>query len=206
MKIPGPIWAALLVIGCGAQSLCAQFKEASDEIPPLRPPRAEMPPTFWDEHGTSVTTGSGLLVFLIAALILWLVFRPRKPVVQEPAAIQAHRALESLRRQPEDGAVLSRVSQILRRYVTNAFELPPGEMTTADLSSVMASDERFSGGLASDLTAFLGECDDRKFAPPKPAPAMDAVGKAFKLVDAAEARREQLARAAAATVAHSSTA
>jgi hypothetical protein len=119
--------------------------------------------------------------------------------------------LESLRRQPEDGALLSRVSQILRRYVASAFELPPGEMTTADLSSVVANDERFGGGLAADISAFLRNCDDRKFAPPTPAPAMDAVGNALKLVDAAEARREQLKRASASaptagTVAHSSTA
>ena len=67
----------------------------------------------------------GLLLALVALAVWWLT-RPKPPVVVPPE-VQARQALEPLRQQAEDGAVLSQVSQILRHYVSAAFALPPGE-------------------------------------------------------------------------------
>jgi len=64
-----------------------------------------------------------LLLAVIAAAVWWL--RRKRPPVMVPPYLQARQALEPLRQQAEDGAVLSRVSQILRRYVSAAFGLPP---------------------------------------------------------------------------------
>ena len=43
---------------------------------------------------------------------------------------------------PEDGALLSQVSQILRHYVVAAFDLPPGELTTAEFCRAIAGHAR----------------------------------------------------------------
>src|SRR5215471_2669324 len=32
----------------------ADTNAPSDAIPPLRPPRAELPPTYWEQHGSAV--------------------------------------------------------------------------------------------------------------------------------------------------------
>ena len=59
--------------------------------------------------------------------------------------VQARAALEPLRGQSENGALLSRVSQILRHYVAAAFDLPPGELTTVEFCGAIASHTRGGG-------------------------------------------------------------
>jgi len=163
---------------------------APDTIPPLRPPRGEIAPNFWDLYGVWVVIiGAVLLVAIGGAL--WRVTRP-KPAVTVPPEVQARTALGSLLNQPEDGALLSRVSQILRHYVSAAFGWPPGEMTTTDFCRAVADDGRLGRELSTSLSGFLQECDQRKFAPPTPAPGLGAAAKALKLVDAAEAHRAEL--------------
>ena len=70
----------------------------------------------------------GMAVIALAVLILWKIFRPKPPVILPPEVL-AREALTKLLRQPEDGKLLSEVSQILRRYVIAAFELPAAELT-----------------------------------------------------------------------------
>src|SRR5436309_12740564 len=85
---------------------------SSDEIPPLRAPRGEIPPTFWEQYGQWVIVGT-VVVVVVACVAIWFLTRPSPPVVIA-AAIQARRALEPLCGPAEDGVVLSKVSQILR--------------------------------------------------------------------------------------------
>jgi hypothetical protein len=165
---------------------------ALDEIPPLRPPHAELPPTFWEQHGLSVVLFGALWLVLVCAAV-WFLFR-RKPPAVMPPEVEAVQALEPLRQQAEDGVVLSRVSQILRRYVAAAFHLPPGELTTTDFSRAIARQGQVGPELSAALTEFLRQCDQRKFSPPAPAPPLSAAAQALKLIEQAQARRAALAQ------------
>jgi Domain of unknown function (DUF4381) len=182
----------------------------SDALLRLRPPLPEIPPTFWERNNGWIVAAGLLLFVAIAAFVAWLM-RPKPPVVVPPD-VQARKALEPLRGQPEDGALLSRVSQILRHYVAAAFALQPGEMTTADFCRAVAGQARVGEELSNALSAFLRHCDERKFAPSTAiaagnlpasgggilppeapsAPAMDTVAQALELIQLAEARRAQL--------------
>ena len=163
--------------------------EITNNLSALSPPYAEMPPTFWEQHGTLVLI-SGLGVILLVAFVLWLCLRP-KPKVILPPEVEARNSLELLRGQLEDGALLSDVSQILRRYFIAAFQLPTGEPTTAEFCDLISRQEQIGSELAASVTNFLHRCDEQKFSPAKPSDSLDAVKHALALVEMAEARRAQ---------------
>jgi hypothetical protein len=155
----------ILFLVAAHKSLAAATNAPAEElIPRLRPPRGEMPPTFWEQNGVWIIVACVVLLVLIALGVWWLT-RPR-PAVVVPPDVQARKALEPLRGKAEDGAVLSQVSQILRHYVSAAFALPPGEMTTADFCRAIADQGRLGTELSAALGDFLRRCDERKFAPP----------------------------------------
>ena len=114
-----------------------------------------------------------------------------------PPEVQARQALEPLRQQPEDGTLLSRVSQILRHYVSAALDLPPGELTTAEFCGTIATHSPIGPELSAALTAFLCECDQRKFSQSTPTAPFSATAQALKLIDQAQTRRLALAQSAA---------
>jgi hypothetical protein len=165
---------------------------AGDELPALRPPHGELPPGYWEQHGVW-TILAGTLVLVLAGVAIWALTRP-KPAIVVPPELEARRALGPLRQRPEDGLLLSQISQILRRYVAAAFGLPPGELTTAEFCRAVAGHQRVGSELASALSDFLRQCDERKFSPPPPAPPLSAAAHALKLIDQAEARLAALAR------------
>jgi len=167
---------------------------ANDEIPPLRPPHAEIPATFWDQYSAWVILAGFLVIVLVGAAI-WFFTRPKPPVVVPPEVL-ARKALEPLRQQAEDGALLSRVSQILRHYVAAAFDLPPDELTTAEFCAAITRHPSIGLELSAALSAFLRLCDQDKFSPPAPVPPLSAVAQAFKLIDQSQARRLALAHSA----------
>jgi hypothetical protein len=170
---------------------------APDEIPALRPPHGEIGPEFWEQYGWWVMLWGALLLALICA-VTWLLTRPKPPEVVPPEVL-ARAALEPLRQQPEDGALLSRVSQILRHYVAAAFDLPPGELTTAECCRAIAGQGQIGPELSAALSGFLRQCDQRKFSPPPPAPPLSAVVQALQLIEQTQARRAALAQAATQT-------
>jgi hypothetical protein len=116
-----------------------------------------------------------------------------------PPDVQARQALEPLRRQPEDGLLLSRVSQVLRHYVAAAFNLPLGELTTAEFCRAIAGHAQIGPDLSAALSDFLRLCDQDKFSPPAPVPPLNAVAQALKLIDETQARRLANAQSAAQT-------
>jgi hypothetical protein len=184
-----------------ASARAAEDLAESNSLPALRPPRPELPPSFWEQYGAWAIAGGILAALVVVALILY-VMRP-KPVAVEPPQIVARRSLEDLRGRPEDGNLLSRVSQVLRHYIAAAFSLPPGEMTTAEFKSAIAGREEIGSELSQRVGDFLRECDERKFAPlprvPPPLPekrAAGAVSRALELVGLAEGRKAALAEAA----------
>ncbi len=186
-----------LLFTLSAQSALAAATNSTDlpPIPPLRPPHAELPPTFWEQHGLWVIL-LGVLVLLLLGTVIWFVLRSRPPVLVPPE-VQARRALEPLRQKPEDGALLSQVSQVLRHYIAAAFNLPPQELTTTEFCRAVAADTRLGPELSTALADFLCQCDQRKFSPPAPAPPLSAVAHALKLIDQAQARLAALAVPAA---------
>ena len=172
----------------------AQPDSPLDKIPPLLPPRGEIPPSFWEQHGLLVVLAGLLLLGLVCAGIWWLM-RPKPPVITPPAE-QARQALEPLGRQTEDGVVLSRVSQVMRHYLAAAFGLPAEEQTTMEFSRVLISHAAIGPALSIPVTNFLRQCDERKFAPGAAGAPLGAVAQAFQLLEQAEARRRALAAAA----------
>jgi hypothetical protein len=162
-----------------------------DALPNLRPPKDELPPTFWEEYGLMALV-AGVLSLLLLAAVVWLVTRP-KPVPAARPETRAREALEPLRGRPEDGVLLSRVSRILRRYLCAAFSLPPEQLTTTEFCDVLATHSRVGPELAAAVADFFKRCDKRKFAPLSPSPDLGAVEDALKLIASAE---QQLARQA----------
>lgn len=163
---------------------------APDEIPPLRPPRPELGPGYWEQNGWWVGTVGAVLAIAVVAVI-WYWRRPRSvPVV--PPEVRARKDLEALRDRQETGAVLSRVSHIVRHYYADAFGLQGGELTTAELCRLARGSGAIGGSLSARVEEFLVRCDERKFSPPAPAPPLGAVGEALGLVEQGEARRAEL--------------
>jgi hypothetical protein len=164
--------------------------EATNAPLKLSPPYGELPPTFWEQHGTSIVV-AGLGLIALVAFGLWLVFRPRpKKII--PPEVQAREALEKLRRQPEDGMVLSRVSQVVRNYFIAAFQLSPGEFTSAEFSRELARSDKINSELSMVVVEFLRDCDARKFSMTTGSTNVDAANRALNLVEQAERRRAQL--------------
>jgi hypothetical protein len=185
-------------------SLSAQT--STNALPPLAPAYPEIPPTFWEQHDTAVLLG-GFIFLALAAIVLWMIFKSR-PQRALPPELVARQALARLQGRPEDGKVLSEISQILRRYVAAAFAWSPAELTTAEFCVALAGNERIGVELARTISNFLRECDERKFStaarssaftrpgPPeggtsKPLPPLDAAGRALKLVEQIEKRRAE---------------
>jgi hypothetical protein len=163
-----------------AFSVLPLFAQApTNALPALAPPDGEIPPTFWEQHGTMILL-AGIALIAAAVLILWKIFQPR-PAVVRPPEILAREALTKLLNLPEDGRHLSEVSQILRHYFIAAFELPAAELTTTEFCAALAASEKIGGELAGIVAGFLRECDERKFSP-RPATPLNAAARALELV------------------------
>ena len=172
-------------------ALLAQTNPAtSDDLPPLRPPRPEIVPSFWDQHQLAIVLA--IIVFLAAVCAgVWILLRPKPPLLPTPAA-RARAALEPLRGQPETGLLLSQTSRIIRSYFAAAFHLPVGELTTTEFCRLLQNGNQITPELSAALSEFLRQCDLRKFAPLGPLPPMGAVSSATELIQQAEVKRAAL--------------
>ena len=149
-----------------------------------------MPPPFWEQHGAAILIG-GIILLALTAVILWMIFKPKPQPVLTPEAV-ARQALAQLRGRPEDGKVVSEVSQILRRYVGTVFGFSGNEMTTTEFSAEVAADLEIGSRLAEALANFLRACDKDKFIAKNEAPPLNAVQRARQLVDQIERQRNGL--------------
>jgi hypothetical protein len=179
-----------------APALFAQTNsEATNALLQLSPPLDELPPTFLEEIAASGSNARHLGLFGVALIILvligiWLIFR-RKPRVIPPE-VQARQALGNWRQSSEDGACVSNISQIVRKYFIAAFELPSGELTTTQFCCAIESHSQIGSELSTAVVNFLRECDERKFSLVNPSAPLGAMNRALKLVALGEARRAQL--------------
>jgi hypothetical protein len=159
----------------------------TNALPALAPPDAEIPVTFWEKYGLWIAAiGIGLVVLLL--LVLWKSFE-RKPPVLPPPADTARAALAALPVGREDAAVLRRVVQILQIYFITGFKVVPSALTTAEFGDALARQEKIGAELAGQVTAFLRQCDERKFSTAPGAAPLNAVTRALELIALAEARR-----------------
>jgi hypothetical protein len=175
----------------------ASDPNSPEDLPKLRPPKTEIPPTFLEQNGSWVVAGI-VTVLVILAVLVWFLKRPRlvEPISPET---KAREALAKLNQRPETGILLSGVSQIVRHYFTEAFSLPSQEFTTSELSERIQRHEQVGPELAQATIRFLRQCDERKFAPVTPfTSARSSVLEANLLLDQAEARRSELRRLAPA--------
>jgi hypothetical protein len=104
----------------------------------------------------------------IAGLIVWFIIRSRKRVV--PMKSARERALDLLERMQSDVEKMQpyrfsiRVSDALRRYVTEQFNLPVTRQTSVEFLNGLTKASPFSGEEKSLLEDFLNRCDLIKFA------------------------------------------
>ena len=107
----------------------------------------------------------GLL--LVGLIVWWIRKRNRRPA---PARSPRVRALEALQRIGDELETLSPyefsivVSDILRGYVTEEYQLPVTRQTSFEFLNMLAKRSPFSPDETSLLEDFLGRCDLIKFA------------------------------------------
>jgi hypothetical protein len=104
----------------------------------------------------------------IIGLIAWLIFKSfRRPA---PIQLPRGRALELFERMQSDVEKMPpyqfsiRVSDILRSYVTEQFNLPVTRQTSVEFLSGLTKESPFSEEAKSLLEDFLNRCDLIKFA------------------------------------------
>ena len=168
----------------------------TNELTKLVPPYPEMPPSFWAQHKVAILVG-GFVFILAQSLLLWKLLMRLQPAVEPPENL-ARAALNQLPDEPEDGKLLSEVSQILRRYIGAAFQLRGEELTTSEFAAQISGDEKIGAALAGNIVNFLRACDARKFAPAPAAKPLAAVETAHDFITQLEQRRAA-ARSASAT-------
>lgn len=186
-------WIFLPLLAFSLASASAQT--ATNVLPPLAPAYPEMPPTFLEQQKSIVeqhvlitsVIASSLSAFVVG--LLMQIFRTKQQTGPSPETV-ARRALEKLRTQPEDGRLLSEVSQILRHYFVAALNFPAGELTTAELQSALAQSKQINPGLAEAISRFLREGDERKFSKTNVSAPLNAVDHALEILDQAEIQRQ----------------
>jgi hypothetical protein len=114
-----------------------------------------------------IYSGIALGIALLGAIAWWIRSRARK---RKPVRTPRHRALEALDRIERELETLSpyqfsiAISDILRTYVTEQYQLPVTRQTSVEFLSLLAKSSPFSDDETSLLGDFLQRCDLIKFA------------------------------------------
>jgi hypothetical protein len=135
---------------------------AAEELHDIAPPvdYSLLPPWL-------VFCGALVALALVALLGWWLWRRWQRP---KPQPSPCERALEELGRIGREIETLPpyqfsiRVSDILRRYVTDQYQLPVTRQTSVEFLAALAKASPFSEDEKSLLEDFLNRCDLIKFA------------------------------------------
>jgi len=126
------------------------------------------PPVDYSLLPTWVIFAASFLALALLGLVIWLVRRwLRRP---KPEKTPRARALDLLQRARGEIAAEApyqfsiRVSDILRRYVMEEYQLPATRQTSREFLDALARAASFSEDQRSLLTDFLDRCDLIKFA------------------------------------------
>ena len=158
----------------------------TNAAPMLAPAYGELPLTFWEQHQAAIlVAGFAFLGFALLSLTLWL--RPQTEVILLPEVV-ARQALAKLQGRPEDGKLLSEISQILRRYIATVLKFPSAEMTTTECYAALSTNPAIGSELARAIASFLRECDNRKFSPAPSAAPFGGTDRALELIKLTERR------------------
>lgn len=159
---------------------CGFCQSQTNALPKLLPPDGLLPPTFWEQHGTSILARS--LAFLaLAAIIVWQILK-RRPARVAPPDVVARQALAQCRGRPETEETLAEVSQTLRRYICAALHLPGVEFTTAEFTLELEISEMVPLHLARAIADFLHACDERRFSRAPGLAPLNAVSQALEFI------------------------
>lgn len=115
----------------------------------------------------AIFLASFVALSLIGLIVWWLKRKPRPAL---PPKLPREIALEELERISDEIDTINpylfsiRVSDILRRYVTNQYALPVTRQTSVEFLTALAKLSRFSASEKSLLEDFLNRCDLIKFA------------------------------------------
>jgi Domain of unknown function (DUF4381) len=135
------------------------FGEASHDI---------VPPVNYSLIPPWMVFSGAFLGLAILGLIIWAIARKRPP--PKPPKLPRERALEDLEQisahieemTPYQFSI--RVSDILRRFVTEQFALPVTRQTSVEFLTALTKSSPFSPDEKFLLEDFLGRCDLIKFA------------------------------------------
>jgi hypothetical protein len=133
------------------------------------------PPVDYSFFPTWAVFLASFLGLCLVGLIVWFFARTRKPAA--PPKLPREIALEELERianeiETTNPYVFSiRVSDILRRYVTNQYAMPVTRQTSIEFLTALARQSPFSANEKSLLEDFLNRCDLIKFARYEATPA-----------------------------------
>jgi len=180
----------MLIKGLGLGLLLLTMPAAAqmeDEYPKLQPVRTEIPPTFWERRGQTLTLYT---VEIVAWLTFsaWLLLRPI-PTEDEPIEATTKWELERLGSLPEDSTTLSGVTRCLRRYFAAAFGLPAAEHTTEEFCQLILRNEQVGLEQAEQLVVFLRRCDAARFAATGFLSVRPVLREATQLFEQGEVRR-----------------
>jgi hypothetical protein len=173
-------------MGAATNALMVEPNPDAADVPQLHPPRPEIPPGFWEECGPWAAVGIVLALAVLSAVV-WYLLKGRPPV-PEPPERKARELLSGLREAPEDGKVLSQVSQALRHYMAAVLAFGPGELTTAEFCLAVDGHQMLGPEFSKEICGFLRLCDERKFSPTVSDSPLGAVAQALKIVDGTEER------------------
>ena len=158
----------------------------TNSIPPLRPAKAHLPPGFWEEHGVWVVVPT-VFVLVVAVVLLRIWLRPKPPVLLDPSVV-ARQALSALDEGKPHGSLLSDVSLVLRRYFTDAFQLPSQQFTDRELCQALREHPAVDKPLIDSSTAFFQEMERNRFNDETGILLTEAIQSARALIDQAEHR------------------
>lgn len=191
-------WMALgVACVCSLPVKARNAQSALEDIPPFRPPKPELPPTFWEDpfgpgHRAVWFWVAGAVVLMCVASA-WILLLRRRPVLVPTPAETARAALAALDGPPPLPDALTtrlhdQVSGILRTYFVAVLELPVTELTGRELAAAMEACSKAGKEVAVEAGTLLRQLERKQFDPEANAADNDVVQKAMKLVDLMEAR------------------
>ncbi len=158
--------------------------QATNDIRGIRPPVHVPPGWAW----VLWVLGALALLAALTALVLWLVNRRNRrppPPVIPPHERARRRLADALALIGEPKLFCIAVSETVRVYLEERFELRAPERTTEEFLAELQSSAVLNGGQKLSLGDFLARCDLVKFAKYEPtlAELEDLHGAALRLVE-----------------------
>ena len=120
----------------------------------LRRRIGEMPPTFWEQHGTAIVVGGRASSWRWRLWFCGKMFQPKPPVILPPEVRGARGAGAIAAPAGRWKAVersLANPAPLCRRARLN---LPAGELTTAEFCAALAASEKIGPELAQAISEF----------------------------------------------------